>query len=436
MRSERRSARLREHGPSNRKGHFMRSTILAVAVLLAVGGPAFAGGGDKGDWELGIYGGYGWLDDYGAFHPKNDLLYGGRLGYFFTPTWNLELSAQRLSTKTEFDILGVEEADVNLDSYRLNLLYNFGAGKRFRPFLTVGVGKEKFAVEDFGESCDMGWNAGPGFRWFMSPHWNLRVDGRYVHTNVGDEVDESQNNMELTLGLGWVIGGHKAEEPREEIHSEAPAANQAPTVSCASDRSEILPGENVSIRATASDPEGDRLAYAWSTTAGQVTGTGATATFAFTGATPPSAATITVRVSDDHGNTVSCDNEVRLREPVRPAEAVSCITGGFPLNQSLVGNVDKACLDDVAQRLNADPRARVIVIGHADRRERSSEIGEQRAEAVKNYLVRERNIDGSRITTRSAGSTKPMDTGTDSAARARNRRVEVWFVPEGATVPD
>jgi len=49
----------------------MRSTILAlVAVLLVAAGPAFAGNGEKGDWELGIYGGYGWLDDYGFFHPK------------------------------------------------------------------------------------------------------------------------------------------------------------------------------------------------------------------------------------------------------------------------------------------------------------------------------------------------------------------------------
>ena len=410
----------------------MRSMILAlVAVLLVAASPAFAGGGEKGDWELGIYGGYGWLDDYGAFHPENDLLYGGRLGDFLSSRWNLEISAQRLSTKTEFDILGVEDADLNLDSYRLNALYNFGAGKRFRPFLTLGIGKEKFGVENFGESCDIGWNAGPGFRWFMSPHWNLRMDGRYVHTNVGDEIDESQNNIELTLGLGWVIGGGKDDEPREEVRSEAPAPNGPPTVSCASDRPEILPGENVNIRATASDPEGDRLTYAWSATSGRVTGTGATATFDFTGATPPSAATITVRVSDDHGNTVSCDNEVRLREPVRPAEAVSCIAGGFSRNLATVGNLDKACLDDVAQRLNADPRARVIVIGHSDRRESSSVIAERRADAVKDYLVRERSIDETRITTRSAGSSKPL-----GGAAAGNRRVEVWFVPEGATAPD
>jgi outer membrane protein OmpA-like peptidoglycan-associated protein len=409
--------------------------LALVAALLVAAGPAIAGGGEKGDWELGIYGGYGWLDDYGPYHPKNDLLYGGRFGYFFTPKWSMEVSAQRLSTETEFDILGVEDVEAHLDGYRLNALYNFGAGNRFRPFLTAGIGKEKFSLAGFGESCDLGWNAGAGFRYFMSPHWNLRADGRYVSTNV-EEIDERQKNIEATLGLGFVFGGGKKSEPVEEARVEPQPQNRPPTVSCASDRPEILPGESVNIHATASDPEGDPLTYGWSTTAGRVTGTGATAMFDFTGATPPAAATVTVRVSDGHGNTVSCDNAVRLREPARAAEAVSCIAGGFPRNLSLVGNLDKACLDDVAQRLDADPRARVIIIGHADSRERPATVAERRAEAVKDYLVRERSIDGSRITTRSVGATKPLDTGTDSAAQARNRRVEVWFVPEGATVPE
>jgi outer membrane protein OmpA-like peptidoglycan-associated protein len=219
-------------------------------------------------------------------------------------------------------------------------------------------------------------------------------------------------------------GGHK-----EEAAAVEAAPNQPPTVSCAADRSEILPGETVNVRATASDPEGDRMTYEWTATGGRVTGAGTSATFDFTGATPPANATITVRVTDDHGNAASSDCSVRLLEPVRAAEAVSCIAGGFPRNLSRISNVDKACLDDVAQRLSADPRARVIVIGHADSRE--TDVAQQRGDAVKTYLVRERSVDESRITVRSSGSTKLMAAAGD----AQNRRVEVWFVPEGATVP-
>jgi OOP family OmpA-OmpF porin len=77
----------------------------------------------------------------------------------------------------------------------------------------------------------------------------------------------------------------------------------------------------------------------------------------------------------------------------------------------------------------------VIVIGHADSHEKSASIAQRRADAVKEYLVKDRSIEASRITTSSAGATKPVDNGTDAAAQGRNRRVEVWFVPEGATVP-
>ena len=407
-------------------------TLALVAAVLMAAGPTFAGGGEGGDWELGIYGGYGWLDDYGIFHPDDGFLYGGRVGYFFTPNWNLELSAQRLPTTTEFEMPGVQDVDVNLDAVRLNLLYNFASGERFRPFLTAGIGRERFATEGFGESCDIGLNAGAGFRWFLSPHWNLRVDGRYVRTKVGGEVDETQQNLEATLGLGWVFGGGT----HEEAAAVAPPRNQPPTVTSTIGRSEMLPGESANVRATASDPEGGPITYEWSTNAGRVTGSGPTATFDFADKTPPATATITVEVMDDHGHSASATSAVRLLEPVRPAQQVSCLDGGFLRSSSRLNNMDKACLDDLVQRLNADPRARVVVIGHADSHDSSPEtVAQQRAEAVEDYLVGGRSIEASRITVRSAGLTKPLDTGTDAAAQARNRRVEVWFVPEGATVP-
>ena len=147
--------------------------------------------------------------------------------------------------------------------------------------------------------------------------------------------------------------------------------------------------------------------------------------------------TVTVRVTDGRGNAALASTDVRLREPSRPAESISCLAGGFPRNLARLNNVDKACLDDVAERLKADPRARVVVIGHADSQERSTTlIGEQRANAVKDYLVAERGIEASRITVRSVAATRPLDSAATAAARASNRRVEVWFVPEGATEPN
>ena len=40
------------------------------------------------------------------------------------------------------------------------------------------------------------------------------------------------------------------------------------------------------------------------------------------------------------------------------------------------------------------------------------------------------------MTAREVGATRPLDPGTSAMARAKNRRVDVIFVPEGATVPE
>ena len=404
----------------------MRSIIIAfAAVALVAAAPAFAGG-EKGQIEIGGYGGWFFPDDYGPFHPDQDNVWGGRLGYWFTQNWNLEGSVQKVMTDTEMNLPATPEVDVDLTSYRMNLLYNFGGGgSKVRPFLTAGAGSEKTDIDTYVDENKFGWNVGGGLRFFLSRNLNLRFDGRFTQVKV---EDDTQGNGEATVGLGLLFGGHKEEAAAEVI---PPPANQPPTVTSAADRSQILPGETATITATATDPEGGPLTYAWTSTGGRVTGTGASATVDFTGATPPSNAVITVKVTDDHGLSATSDVTVALMAPAKPPEAVSCISTGFPKNASRLNNVDKACLDDVDQRLKADPRARVVVIGHSDSKETTKNIAQTRANAVRDYLVRERGIDTARIEVRAATAT----AGADATAQAANRRVEVWFVPEGAAVP-
>jgi len=419
----------------------MRSAILALAIaLLLVAGPAFAGG-EKGQLELGGFVGYGWLDDYQGLHPKNHMLFGGRLGYFFSHHWELEGSYKRLRTDTEFELPVVTpNFPLNLTAWRGNLLYNLGgSGSSVRPFLTGGVGSEKADISSEAppayqvDQSHFGWNAGAGLRFFLGEKTNLRFEGRYVKTKfegLDDTQHDGQHNVEAMAGIGFLFGGHHKEVAVVEP-PPPPAPNQPPTVSCAAERAQVLPGETVRITATASDPEGGPLTFAWSTTGGAVSGTEATTTLDFTGATPPANATVTVRVTDDHGNSATCDASVALMEPVKPPEAISCTAGNFPRNLARLSNVDKACLDDVAQKLTSDPRAHVVVIGYSDSHETVKGVDAKRADAVKTYLVKERSVDLARVTVRTAGSTKPV--GTDAAG---NRRVEIWFVPEGAKEPE
>src|SRR5688572_2322608 len=335
------TGRPRENGPaSNGKWHSMRSTILALVAVLAIAAatPAYAGGGSKGDWELGAFGGRGFLDDYGTLQPGDAFIIGGRLGHFFSSKWSLELSGQWLSTDSDFEDPLIEDVEVKLSAYRLNLIHNFGApGSGVRPFITLGGGSEKTEVEvdipgeENFEQRDFGWNAGLGLRFFLSPGLNLRLDGRYVGIKVGGDLDESVGNMEATAGLSLLFGGGGG---AEEVAATPVTPNQAPTVTCTADRSQVLPGEPVTLTATATDPEGDPVTYMWTSSAGTVSGAGTTATLDFTGVTAPSTATVTVRATDSNGNSGTSDCTVQLAQAQRPAEAVSCIAGGFPTDRA------------------------------------------------------------------------------------------------------
>jgi len=269
----------------------------------------------------------------------------------------------------------------------------------------------------------------PGF--FIRPaiSWNLGFDDRGLNSS-----SKSWTGRQIAIGYHPGTACHAIFVPPPP--PPPPPANRMPTVVCEVEKSLVVPGETVRVRATASDPDGDPLTYTWSASAGRISGTGAEATLDTTGVTGPTTITVTVNVSDGRGGTATSTCSVRAGEAKR-AEVTTCTSGGFPRNLSRLNNVDKACLDDVASRLRQDPRSRVIVVGHADTTEKTPEvIARKRAEAVKDYLVKERGVDESRITVRSAAATKPVDTGTTVDARARNRRVEVIFVPEGATAPE
>ena len=203
--------------------------------------------------------------------------------------------------------------------------------------------------------------------------------------------------------------------------------NQPPTISCATERSPIMPGERTGIIATASDPDGDPLTYSYSATGGQVTGDGAKAQFDSTGLAAGSY-TVKCSVNDGRGGTADATTGVDVQQPPPPPQAAKAGDCGY--NKAGASRFDNACKrvgDDVALRLKNDPSAKLVIVGYADGKEpKAAKLAQTRADLAKKYIV-EKGVDASRIATRTGEASKEKDQ------EKANRRVDFVVVPEGAT---
>ncbi len=204
-----------------------------------------------------------------------------------------------------------------------------------------------------------------------------------------------------------------------------PPPPQPPVMSCSTDRSTVMAGERVTVTASASSPQNFALTYTWRSNAGQIVGTGSTVQFDTTGLSPGTY-TITGRVDDGHNGAADCTSNVTVQQPPPPPQASKineCTT--YKAGITRTDNACKRVLDDVALRLQNEPKGTVVIIGYADPKEpRMKSAGKDRADNASKYLVG-KGIDQSRITVR-AGS------GQEGAGAA-NRRIEIIWVPEGAT---
>jgi outer membrane protein OmpA-like peptidoglycan-associated protein len=203
-----------------------------------------------------------------------------------------------------------------------------------------------------------------------------------------------------------------------------PRPNRAPSLTCSAERSSVLAGERVRIRGEASDPDGDQLTYSWRANAGQIVGSGSSVQLDTSGLAP-GRYTVTGRVEDGRGGAADCSTAVAVQEPPAPPQASKLNECFFRASSARVDNVCKRVLDDVALRLQSSPRARIVIVGYADPKEpRPDRLATARAEAARKYLE-SKGIPAARVDVRTASG----QTGADR----QNRRIDVIWVPEGAT---
>jgi outer membrane protein OmpA-like peptidoglycan-associated protein len=202
--------------------------------------------------------------------------------------------------------------------------------------------------------------------------------------------------------------------------------NQPPRVDCLTTTVDVASGQTVELRASGSDPDNDNLTYTWTATSGSVSGSAGTATYNASGVTA-GYYTVTVTADDGRGGKASCSMTVRVSERVLLTREGKRPCGYFASGGRILDNCAKAALDNLAVRMNNDPRLQAKIIGYTDgsKYETSQKtLGERRAKAVSAYLET-KSVDASRLTIINEGANNPAGDNKTVAGRQLNRRVEV-----------
>lgn len=258
-------------------------------------------------------------------------------------------------------------------------------------------------------------------------------------TVKGDSTTGQIDTAGLQPG-SYTVTGHVTEGPKAGQSADCTASfnvkpYEPPTVTCSADPSTIKPGDSSTITAHGVSPQNRPLTYSYSTSAGQVSGTGETASLSTTGA-PAGAITVTCNVVDDKGQTASATTTVNVEAPPPPPQPKTQTLCSINFERDTkrparVDNEAKACLDDVALNLQRSTDATAVVVGQSTPEEQQpakkgkkkhaaavKDLAAQRAVNTKDYLVTEKGIDASRIAVR---------TGTQGTKQAGN-----YLVPAGA----
>ena len=109
----------------------------------------------------------------------------------------------------------------------------------------------------------------------------------------------------------------------------------------------------------------------------------------------------------------------------------------FPSAKATIEQQSFGLLTKVRDAINSFPESTISVLGNTDSHggdEQNLQLSKDRAEAVKQYLLVNTNLNASRIEVIGYGESKPIASNETAAGRAANRRVEVvihpWMVIE------
>jgi hypothetical protein len=236
--------------------------------------------------------------------------------------------------------------------------------------------------------------------------------GSYTVTGTATDEKEKKNNV-ASCSAGFTVKARP---------------NYPPKASCSASPNAIAINQSATVNITASSPESRPLTYSWTTTGGQLSGNGTSATLTATNADAGNTITVTGTATDDHNLSTSCTASVTVPAVQQVAVVEDWGECTFEKNPKKPWRVDNDCkdvLDKLALRVQQMPNGKVAIVGFTDQEEvvNAEQLGSQRAVNVKYYLTTDEigpKLDPTRLEPRKGGT--------------KGKAAHFYYVPQGATL--
>lgn len=386
-----------------------------------------------------------------------ELVFGARAGYNFT---------ERIGVEALFDLTSDGPGSKDFYRYGGELLYHMFPKKDFVPYLAVGVGgvhMEQNSVNRFAVDY------GVGAKYFLNDNIALRADVR----GINYKYDKMMTNVEYTLGLYIPFTGSKpapkpiaapaqiaapAPAPAPVVVEPAPVPKPAPVVEpppapkpapvvIAPPPPPPAPTSTLQVE-PASVEKGKPVTLTWSSTNASSCEiqpeVGPVPTSGSKTITPASNVQYTLLCAGN-GGKINSAAAVQVTEPVVEAVAAKASASqpvvveagtrlalkvNFDTGKSVIKKQYYDELNRVGEALSKNKNLKGAIEGYTDNvgnEAANVKLSQQRANAVRNYIVTKFKIDRNRLSAKGYGPAKPVADNATKAGREQNRRIEASF---------
>ncbi len=412
-----------------------RSVMLLAVIMLGATWGIAQEQSIEAKWYLS--GGLGSIQYEGDEELEDGFLGTVRLGYDYNEWWSVEGGIAiapkldenyRNSYGERYSRLSDEVGEGVHDTYAfgayLDLLFHFTRWERLDPYLTAGVGVIMYGEDIGGDGLDAAVRVGGGVMYHFNDEWAIRVDGRtFVAGN------DTEANAIIDAGVVWTWGAGIAPNI---------VATDGPIDSDGDRLTDIKEGE-IDTDPYNPDTDGDKL-----TDGEEVLDYDTNPLEPDTDwdglqdgeevhrydTDPNDRDTDAGGVADGH-EVIDDNTDPRAGHDADDLQLFE-LNINFDYDKDIIKSVYFPELDIICKVLSRDASANAVIEGHADRKRLSDEaynlnLSEQRAKAVRQYLIDSSKINGKRLKAKGFGFSRPKAPNDPEAGNPENRRVEVYI---------